>query len=812
MKKTLNLFLLLSFLFLQFTNAQIVNPNPELEDPRPSDCIQTEAEVKLSCEDITVTNITSTSAVVNIPTPSDCIDPYYFVCYKEAGTTGWSCDFYDTPEVSLTGLDPCTEYDFYVYLRCCNNWEGPCFSTFTTLGEQPNPPPCDEITVTNITTSSATVNIPTPSDCVDPFYYICWREVGTTSWSCQSSTTAQVTVTDLDSCTEYEFFVYVRCCNWWSQVSCTKTFTTLGERPDPPACDEITVSNITSTTATVNIPTPSDCVDPYYYICAREVGSGAWSCQSSTTAQVTLTDLDPCTDYEFFVYVRCCGIWSYASCTKTFTTSGDLPSTPNCGDLVVNDITCNSAELCIDPAPECSSDGAMYQFAWREFGTTSWTFSSAVSDACYEVTGLDECTKYEFRVRVKCCNTWSSWSCVKNFFTITCTVPCESIEVTSQTDNSITVCVNEDLLECTDGYRFQYRSPGGAWITLAPQFDPCVTISGLDPCVEYEIRVKLYCCESWSEWSCIVSHSTDCCEPPNCNDISVNFITSNSAYVCSPIVEDACAYNIQVRKWGTQFWADYGFSSNNCVDVIGLDKCTWYEVRVRIRCCDGEEVSEFSCTRYFRTAGCCFKINEEVAACYNSDGSLVDVNGSYSLEIDEECEVEVIDVCWSVSYDGGTDMSPIPCNDGTFQAHLTAETIQSELLTITAEITLSDHTTVIETKDFNMTDCRNEADGRSSDNTSIDNATINYSFKATNYPNPFQDQTTIEYQLSKEGIVHLRVVDVNGKVVSQLIQGEVRAAGTYQTVFNAENLTEGFYMYQLNVDGKVQVGKMIITK
>jgi hypothetical protein len=65
-----------------------------------------------------------------------------------------------------------------------------------------------------------------------------------------------------------------------------------------------------------------------------------------------------------------------------------------------------------------------------------------------------------------------------------------------------------------------------------------------------------------------------------------------------------------------------------------------------------------------------------------------------------------------------------------------------------------------------------------------------------NYPNPFNPTTTIEYQLSANSSVNLRVYDIRGREVANLINGQ-QEAGYHQANFEAHRYASGMYIYRL---------------
>jgi len=80
-----------------------------------------------------------------------------------------------------------------------------------------------------------------------------------------------------------------------------------------------------------------------------------------------------------------------------------------------------------------------------------------------------------------------------------------------------------------------------------------------------------------------------------------------------------------------------------------------------------------------------------------------------------------------------------------------------------------------------------------------------------NYPNPFSDLTTIQFQTSSNALVVLDVYDQTGRKVSTLINSKL-PSGTHQVKFNGSTLPEGLYFYKLKVDNSSITKKMILKK
>lgn len=86
---------------------------------------------------------------------------------------------------------------------------------------------------------------------------------------------------------------------------------------------------------------------------------------------------------------------------------------------------------------------------------------------------------------------------------------------------------------------------------------------------------------------------------------------------------------------------------------------------------------------------------------------------------------------------------------------------------------------------------------------------------AQNYPNPFNPSTKINFSIPKSGVVSLKVYDILGNEVADLVN-ENLSAGSYSVDFNAaENgvtLSSGVYFYRLRSNDFTAVKKMYLVK
>jgi hypothetical protein len=80
-----------------------------------------------------------------------------------------------------------------------------------------------------------------------------------------------------------------------------------------------------------------------------------------------------------------------------------------------------------------------------------------------------------------------------------------------------------------------------------------------------------------------------------------------------------------------------------------------------------------------------------------------------------------------------------------------------------------------------------------------------------NYPNPFNPSTRIQYQVSRNSNVSLKVYDLLGNEIVTLVN-EYKPSGSYEVQFSPQSkLASGVYFYQLRIGNLVQTKKMILV-
>lgn len=80
-----------------------------------------------------------------------------------------------------------------------------------------------------------------------------------------------------------------------------------------------------------------------------------------------------------------------------------------------------------------------------------------------------------------------------------------------------------------------------------------------------------------------------------------------------------------------------------------------------------------------------------------------------------------------------------------------------------------------------------------------------------NYPNPFNPETIISYEIPNSGFVSLKIYDLSGREVRQLVSS-IQPSGYYSIRFNSSGLSSGVYFYKLRAEGFTDAKKMVIVR
>ncbi len=77
-----------------------------------------------------------------------------------------------------------------------------------------------------------------------------------------------------------------------------------------------------------------------------------------------------------------------------------------------------------------------------------------------------------------------------------------------------------------------------------------------------------------------------------------------------------------------------------------------------------------------------------------------------------------------------------------------------------------------------------------------------YKFLLCNYPNPFNNETTITYQLTSKSMIKIEIFDLLGRKQKTLLK-EYKNPGRYKLKYIPDNLASGIYIVQLKTDKNI---------
>jgi hypothetical protein len=80
-----------------------------------------------------------------------------------------------------------------------------------------------------------------------------------------------------------------------------------------------------------------------------------------------------------------------------------------------------------------------------------------------------------------------------------------------------------------------------------------------------------------------------------------------------------------------------------------------------------------------------------------------------------------------------------------------------------------------------------------------------------NFPNPFNPMTEIRYDLTRPGMVSLKIYDLGGAEVATLVEGH-KPAGTATVSWDAGTLPSGVYLCRLRTEEEGLTTKLLLLK
>ena len=398
---------------LRYTNASDPTASWNLDDFTVGLVPSCPSPVKTS---VTATNVDGHNATISW-TDNDPTHTAWTVYYKASTDSEWSTESASATTVDLTGLDPETTYDVYVVTDCGTAVDNPDATLtihFTTLVACPAP---QNLTVSNIGMTSATVTWFSNADS----YTIEYGEAGFTPGE-GTTDVAYTTTLDLSGLTSgsaYTVYVTADCgADGTSQTAtvnfntslcdvedqCTYTFNLIDSYGDGWNGGTLAVQQNGITVATLGLPSGSSASETVN-LCHGVSTDLVWTAGSyASEASFTLTDPN--------------GAELFASSSMSSGTNTVYTFMPNCSgcampaDLAVSGVDANSATI------SWTGTADSYSVEYGEVGFTPGTgTSTTVTSTTYDLVGLNPATNYTVYVTADCGTTGTSSAVMVNFMT-----------------------------------------------------------------------------------------------------------------------------------------------------------------------------------------------------------------------------------------------------------------------------------------------------------------------------------------------------------------------------------------------------------
>jgi hypothetical protein len=477
--------------------------------------------------------------------------------YRQVNALNWTTvSISDTNLVyAITGLTPCTDYEFQIDMDCDTAWSGFTNSFIFTTDGCCNPP--TNITATNITDSTATImgtNV-----LIGISYDMRYREIGATNWiTITGLTNVFYNLTGLAFCTDYEVEWRTICpamTTNWSGITfssscgncislpyCTASGTnvsdewiqefvlgTINNNSGVASSGYTDFTNIsTSLVAGQTYPISlsqgysSTAWDEYFSVWIDYNQSGtfdpaelAFSAGPTSTFPNTGNITIPLTAIGGFTRMRVamqydaapptCGSYTWGEvedyCVNIIT--GVIPcSVPN--NIQASNLTTSTANLTWSPANTATG----YNVRYRTAGSGNWTTASVTTNAM-NLSGLTDCSTYEYAIESDCNTSGTSGFSATQTFTTVCL--CNDItDLDTAVINSNDVTLDWTASNNNQSYQVGYKlNAATSWNVLSTA-NTSYQLTNLTPGELYDARVQIVCVDgTQSGFSNIKTFRTD---------------------------------------------------------------------------------------------------------------------------------------------------------------------------------------------------------------------------------------------------------------------------------------------------------------
>jgi acid phosphatase len=225
--------------------------------------------------------------------------------------------------LTINNLQSSTNYEFIVQTVCSSGSSAFSSSGWFTTSQSTSTcgvPNVNLFGTINVTSSSASPYWTAISGAISYNVQYRIRNIGASYSSSLNTAVNSITITNLQSSTNYEFIVQTVCNSGSSAFSSSGWFTTSQSTSTCGISTNLSASNITTSSANIAWTTVSGSIS--YNIRYRIVGASSWISTTSTVNNKSLTGLSQSSNYEFQIQTVCSAGTSVFSGSYNFTTNG----------------------------------------------------------------------------------------------------------------------------------------------------------------------------------------------------------------------------------------------------------------------------------------------------------------------------------------------------------------------------------------------------------------------------------------------------------------------------------------------------------
>ena len=252
-----------------------------------------------------------------------------------------------------------------------------------------------------------------------------------------------------------------------------------------PSPSQLSASQVGPTSAIVNWGAVAGAVG--YRVEFKLSTASTWTLAiaSTTSTSYSLSGLNQESTYQWRVSTNCEG-GSSASSESQFTTGSSCPAPIG---LQAGSITKNSVQLSWTAVSASTS----YEVDYRTLGSSTWlNWATGITQNQIGLTGLEEGTGYEWRVRAICSAEFGTYAQAQFTTAITCLAP-SNLQTTGIISSSAQL--NWTQVTGATGYDLEFRPSGNStWILLGTNISGnSFSLTGLSGETTYEWRVRTNC-------------------------------------------------------------------------------------------------------------------------------------------------------------------------------------------------------------------------------------------------------------------------------------------------------------------------------